>query len=147
MTVYPDSVIYLFNTSVVPRADKEYMRPLLFRIKLPPGILSTYKSGFSSFGFRYSEKQAVYVHLDNHSTNAKDTSYNVKDGLQIERLLMDDLNAVNAPDKLNIDNNPFNAERSCWVIKKGKATILLYNILKKDSARFFNYAAGSFTFL
>src|SRR5882762_5414888 len=107
LTLYPDSVIYLFNTDVIPRADKEYMRPLLFRIKLPPGVLSTYKSGFSAFGFQYSEKQAVYVYLDKYSTNVKDTFYCIKDEVQIERLLLDDLNAVNSPDKLNIDNNPF----------------------------------------
>lgn len=56
------------------------------------------------------------------------------------------INAINYGDKLDIDNNPFSPDKEAWLIKKGSATILLYNIRKENLLRFLQDAA-SFTFL
>ncbi|HVU54130.1 MAG TPA: hypothetical protein VHD83_03705 [Puia sp.] len=143
---YPDSIVYTFTPHVVPQADKEPLPPLLFKIKLPPHVLSNYSSGFDAFGFRYSDRQTVYVYIDYYDKNASDTSYRVTHPNEIERLLLDDLNAINYQNKLDIDNNPFSPARETWLIKKGAATILLYNIQKENMPRFLHDAA-SFTFL
>jgi len=143
---YPDSIIYLFNTDVIPKADAEPVRPMLFKIKLPPGLMSTYTAGFDAFGFRYPEKQAVYVYLDRFSVNTQDTAFHITEEVSIERLLLDKLSLINHINQMDVNNNPFNPVRDTWVIKRGKATILLYNIRKEDITRFRDYAT-CFTFL
>jgi hypothetical protein len=143
---YRDSVIYLFNTKIIPRSDNEFIRPLLFRIKLPAGLLFTFTSGFDAFGFLYPEKQVVFVHLDPFSENIHDTSYRVRDKREPERLLLYKLNTLSHQDQLDMDNNPFDPNRSSWVIRKGKATILLYNIGNENISQFLSYTS-SLTFL
>lgn len=108
--------------------------------------MSTYTSGFAAFGFRYSDQQTVYVYIDYYTKNTMDTTYRVRRQDEIERLLLDDLDDINYQDKLDIDNNPFSPDRDTWLIKKGPATILLYNIRNQDLARFLQ-DANSFTFL
>jgi hypothetical protein len=143
---YPDSVVYTFTPHLVPKADNDPFPPLLFKIKLPPHVMSSFTSGFDSFGFRYPGQQTVYVYIDYYENNTTDTSYRVTREDEIERLLLDDLNAINYQNKLDIDNNPFSPTRETWLIKKGPATILLYNIQKENMTRFLRDAA-SFTFL
>lgn len=143
---YPDSIVYTFTPHLVPQKDKESFPPLLFKIKLPPHVLSNFTSGFDAFGFRYPDRQTVYVYIDYYDKNAADTAYRVIRQDEIEHLLVDDLNAINYRNKLDIDNNPFSATRETWLIKKGAATILLYNIRKENMTRFLR-DAGSFTFL
>jgi len=143
---YRDSVVYLFNTNMVPRSDNEYIHPLLFRIKLPAGLLYTYTSGFDAFGFLYPEKQVLFVHLDPYSENIHDTSYRVRDKHETQQLLLYKLNTLSHQDQLDMDSNPFNPKRSSWVIRRGKATILLYNIANGNISQFLSYA-GSLTFL
>ncbi|MDO6432486.1 hypothetical protein Q4E93_17915 [Flavitalea sp. BT771] len=143
---YQDSVVYLFNTNMIPRSDNEFIRPLLFRIKLPAGLLCTYTSGFDAFGFLYPEKQVVFVHLDPYGENFHDTSYRIMDKRETERLLLYKLNTLNHRDQLDMDGNPFDPNRSTWLIKRGKATILLYNINNENASRFIRYAM-SFSFL
>src|SRR6185503_1562305 len=103
----PDSIVYTFTPHVVPQKDKEPLPPLLFKIKLPPNVLSSYTSGFDAFGFRYPDQQTVYVYIDYYEKNTIDTSYRVIREDEIEHLLVDDLNAINYQNKLDIDNNPF----------------------------------------
>ncbi|HEY8967791.1 MAG TPA: hypothetical protein VIM64_01830 [Puia sp.] len=146
LSVFPDSIVYTFTPHIVPKKDKEPLPPLLFKIKLPPNVLSSYTSGFDAFGFRYPDQQTVYVYIDYYEKNATDTSYRIIREDEIEHLLVDDLNAINYQDKLDIDNNPFSSTRETWLIKKGPATILLYNIRKENMARFL-HDADSFTFL
>ena len=141
-----DSLVYQFKPKVSPRADNGYVHPLFFRIKLPAGLLHSYSSGFDSFGFLYPDKQVIYVYLNRLSQNVRDTSYLVPGDDEIDRLLLDDLNTVNSSSKLDIDNNPFDPKRGTWLIKRGKATILLYNIRKENMTRFLRFA-GSFTFI
>ena len=143
---YPDSIVYTFTPHLVPQKDTEPLPPLLFKIKLPPHVLSSYTSGFDAFGFRYTDQQTVYVYIDYYEKNATDTAYRVIRENEIEHLLLDDLNAINYQNKLDIDNNPFSPARETWLIKKGPATILLYNIRKENMTRFLR-DADSFTFL
>jgi len=99
-----------------------------------------------SFGFRYADKQTVYIYLDYYDRNNADTSYRISREDDIEELLLDKLNMINDSARLDIENNPYKKERETWMIRKGKVTILLYNIHKKDFARFLNYIT-SFTLI
>jgi len=99
-----------------------------------------------SFGFRYADKQTVYIYLDYYDGNNADTSYRISREDDIEELLLDKLNMINDAARLDIENNPYKKERETWMIRKGKVTILLYNIHKKDFARFLNYIT-SFTLI
>jgi len=146
LSVFADSIVYTFTPHLVPHADKDPIPPLLFKIKLPPHVLSSYTSGFDAFGFRYPDQQTVYLYIDYYDKKAVDTSYRVILPDEIEHLLLDDLNAINYENKLDIEKNPFSTEREPWLIKKGQATILLYNIRKENMTRFL-HDADSFTFL
>ena len=136
---YPDSFVYTSS----PLATTSSSR--LFKLRLPPGLLRSYASGYDSFGFLYPEKQVIYIYLDRYNRNLHDTSYHAADREEIE-LLLGELNTINTEDKLNADANPFDSSRSSWISRRGRATILLYNI-QKDNLPLFRSFISSFTFL
>jgi hypothetical protein len=144
--VFPDSVVYTFCSGLTAWAENQRTYPLHFRISLPPKLLSTYASGMESFGFQYAGKQVIYVWLDYKDSLSVDTSYRISREDDIEELLLDKLNMINDAARLDIENNPYKKERETWIIKKGKATILLYNIDKRSVDHFLAYIS-SFAFL
>jgi hypothetical protein len=143
--VFQDSVIYTFCSNLTAWTQEHRIYPLHFRIRLPPNLLSTYASGMESFGFQYDNRQVIYVWLDYEDHTTADTTYYIHQEREIRPLLLK-LDRINDDTKLCIDDNPYDPSRETRIIKRGKATILLYNINKEDSTLFFNYAT-SFTFL
>ena len=144
--LFRDSIVYVFNSNYVAKADNQLTFPLHFRVSLPPKMRSKYAFGMDSFGFLYDKKQVVYIYVDYQDHQTVDTAYRVTDEDQLEDLLLDKMNMINDEDNLDIDKNPYNKERESWILKKGKATILLYNIRKDQYPRFLDFA-HSFAFL
>lgn len=135
-------MISMILVCTVTYAVSNAQDPLPFNNPLPTGLIRGYASGTDCYRFLYPDKQIVYVYIDHDTENRSDSIHHVTNIDEISRLLYDDLNTVNTRNKLDIDNNPFDDRRETWFIKKGTATILLYNIHKKDLTRFRNYAAG-----
>ena len=127
-------------------ADKDSVRAIPFRIKLPKGLMSTHTAGFESFGFQFPDKQVVYVYIDHRSRNVATIPHRITGENDREITLLDKLNLVGDNDQIDIDHNPLDPARQTWIIKKGKASILLYNIREDQFRRFFEYA-NCFAFL
>lgn len=142
----PDAVEFSFLATQPLRADNQVTRPIDFSIILPPNPLAKYSFGIDAFGFRYDGKQIVYIYIDYISPGKKDTTYQIKNQLEIEELLVDKLSLINTSDQLDIENNPFIQERKTFLIRKGAASILLYNIFVNQSQRFVR-SAQTFSFI
>ena len=146
LKVYPDSSIYIYSSPFIARADTQSIYPQHFRIKLPPDLRHASIADMDEFGFLFKKKQVIYIYLNRDAANTGDTTFTITNEEEIDILLHDKLAAINHKKPLNIGRNPYSTNRTTMIIKKGNATILLYNVTKKEQTRFFTYA-GSFTFL
>jgi hypothetical protein len=108
---YPDSNVLVYRK---PGADTSVFNPLY--IQLPQGI-TRYTMSDNSFVIHYAHQQEIIINLDlSGKTFYTDTSYTPQ---------AKEISAYVKGGKLN-------THRRQYIIKKGIATILLYNIQRKN---------------
>jgi hypothetical protein len=136
ITFYPDSNILVYKSNVGLRMDNEVLKPKSFYAKLPKG-LKWYAIGSDVFKFYYPNKQAVAVNI-NQSDNAPihDTTY-VPTEAELSRFI--DLSNPSSSDKYDLSKIDYKPNRKHLIMKKGAATILLYNITPKNYSKFTEY--------
>lgn len=142
--LYPDSNIFTYKTNVILTRDTEKIYPKAFKVKLPKGLKSYELTGSSDFSFYYQKKQVIFIRVDleNNKSN-QDTSYSPTED-ELEKFVQSKLTLTKS--KYNIKEIPMNPKRRQMFIKKGEATILLYNIEPKNYDLFYGYV-NSFSFI
>lgn len=141
---YPDSNILLYKTNVILTRDTEKIYPKAFKVRLPKRLRSYELSGSTDFGFYYDKKQVIFINIDLDNKEVKrDTTYSPNED-ELNNFVL--YKASTSNHKYNIKEIPMNSKRKQMFIKKGAATILLYNIEPKNYDLFYEYANG-FSFI
>ncbi|MGJ7033537.1 hypothetical protein [Niabella hirudinis] len=142
---YPDSNVFLHKTNVVLTKDTEKIYPKSFKVKLPKGLRWYGILGSSDFEFHYDKKQVVFINIDLDIKEAnRDTAYSPSQD-ELNNFVLYKISTSDHK-KDNIKAIPININRKQMFIKKGAATILLYNIDPKRYQLFYNYVNG-FSFI
>jgi len=130
--------VFKYNANYTFTRDSEVFHPRAFEIRLPKKM--KYYTGINGtdFGFYYNNNQVIFVKIGvNNSLVNNDIMYEPSfrdlEGFIDDTLLTQrgkfDIKEIK-PDPKNKNN----------LIKKGKATILLYNISKRDIDCFVSFA-------
>ena len=139
---YPDSNILVYKTKIILTRDTEKLHPKAFKLKLPKGLTFFESTGSSDFSFNYKKNQVVFIRVDLENNNLnQDTSYSPK-----EEELNKFIGSIITKSKYNINKIPFNPKRNQVFIKKGSATILLYNIEPKNYDMLYKFV-NEFSFI
>jgi hypothetical protein len=142
--VYLDSNIFTYSTNAILTRDTEKIYPKSFKVKLPKGLKSYELTGSSDFSFYYQNNQVILIRIDleNHKCD-QDTFYYPSEN-ELEKFIKSKLSLTKS--KYNIIEIPINLKRKQMFIKKGSATILLYNIEPKSYNLFYKYV-NEFSFI
>ena len=126
LTFYPDSNVLIYRNNIGNRMDNEVLKPRPFYVKLPKGLKWYVMSNSQSFMFHYSNGQVVAINIDiSDRANANDTIY--------EPTLVEVNDIVNSSfrdnsNKYDMKYIKHRDKRKDCVIKRGTATVLLYNV-------------------
>lgn len=126
ITYYPDSNILIYRSNVGLSMDTMVLKPKPFYAKLPKDLVWSSMTNSQSFVFNYPRQQVVSIYIDlAFSTSVKDTTY-----VPHEAEMYDLINrsTLSYNKKYDIRKIRFIPRRKQLVIKKGAATILLYDI-------------------
>ena len=141
---YPaDSNVLFYKTNIGLKRDTEVTYPKAFTVKLPKG-LKFYEFSSTDFGFYYNNNQVVFMKVNVFdSIPNRDTFYFPKEA-ELNDFILNKIFTTNG--KYNIKNISMNQSRKQAMIKKGAATILLYNI-KPENYDLFLKDVSSFSFI
>jgi hypothetical protein len=132
--VYPDSNVFVFESSMNFHADTEVWKPRPFYVRLPKGIRRYEMDVLQSFVFYYRKDQVVSIWVNlNDTSKTYDTSYTPS----FDEIYWMKTRYVTS-DRTNISLMTTKSGRKQFLIKKNDAVILLYNIKKKNLASFIN---------
>lgn len=139
MTFYPDSNILIYKSDVGLKMDNEILKPKSFYVKLPKGLKGYEIVNSESFVFYYSHQQIVAINIKlSNKTPISDTIYEPTK-IESDRFLNSN---ILSKEKLEAHKIKFNTQRDQRLIKKGAATILLYNITADNFNEFSKYLEG-----
>lgn len=141
---YSDSNVLFYKNKVGQQRGigTEAAYPNPYYIKLPKSLI-WWTIGQDSFVFNYQNKQAIAIYMDLfHDKKIKDTSF-IPNNIEIASALP---HFSVKRDKYDLWNIPMLRNRKHYIIYKGDAIILLYNILPSNYEHFIE-ATNSFKFL
>jgi hypothetical protein len=141
---YPDRNELVYKSVVGLKRDHEILKPKPFQVKLPKKIKYYEFAVPSEFAFYYDKNQVVFIRIDlENSAPLLDTSY-VPSAVELRTIIQQWPTGSHAKNNVReIDGRP---DRINKLIRKGDATILLYNVVKNNEYLFVDYL-NSFTFL
>ena len=130
LTFYPDSNILIYKSNIGLRADNNMQKPKSFHAMLPKGLRWFETNNSQSFAFYYAGKQtvAININLDEGAIEENEVFIPTDSDLTgfISKFLSTSTGAYDFK-KIGV-----NSAREQLMIKKGAATILLYNIEPKN---------------
>ena len=145
LNFYADSNVLVYKSNIGLTRDTEKVYPKAFKVKLPKKIKYYEFVGSTDFAFYYDNGQVVLIKVNLESPSLlQDTSY-IPAEAELNRFIQLSSTGDNHR-KYNAKEIASRADRINKVIAKGDATILLYNIVKKNENLFSNYL-NSFSFL
>lgn len=140
---YGDKNVLIYKSTVRLKADSEVFMPPSFKVDLPIGMKFYEINEPADFVIYYSKQQVFYIHIDRDSNNNIDTAY-TPDENELDDFILGKLTMRKY--KYDIKRiKPSKARRNI-VLKKGHASILLYNITPNQFENFLR-SAKSFSFL
>lgn len=140
---YSDSNVLVYTSDVGLTRDTEKVYPKHFRISLPKGIKYYELTGSTDFSIYYDSKQVILIRLDLEKNIIGDRMYVLKNR-ELESFIQSGMTLKNF--KYNIKTIDVNDARRNVIIRKGAATILLYNI-KLSKYDLFYKSATTFSFI
>jgi hypothetical protein len=141
---YPDSNILFYKTNVGLTSDMEKKYPKAFKVKLPKGLKFYELSNSTDFIFYYNKRQAVVINIDADYKEITGDSVYFPTKAELDNFIL--YNTSTSNHNYNIKEIPMKSMGKQVFIKKGAATILLYNIEPKNYDLFFKYV-NSFSFI
>jgi len=134
---YTDSNVFVFKTKVYGTRDTEKIYPKFFEISLPKNIKYFRFMGQNEFEFYYSKKQVIYIKIDleDKGMNKIDTVYSLSRNETYDLIHFDEYSRSDTS-KYILQRISFKKSRKTTVVKKGAATILLYNIVPEKNPKF-----------
>jgi hypothetical protein len=133
--LYPDSNILSYKSNVYIKMEEEKLKPKRFTVKLPKKIKFYNFSNSQDFCFFYDNKQSIYIKVDLQDNKlSKDTIYTPSER-EINNLIQTAPFSNGTKYILAIDG--IFPGRKQTIIKRGSATVLLYNIKEKNLTSFF----------
>lgn len=142
---YPDSNLFTYRSSVVLTRDTEKIYPKSFSVKFPKNLKYYELVRSSNFAFYYDKGEVIFIKVDlENKVSAEDTIF-FPSQEQLEQVIEYELNTANN-NKYDIKKIPFDKHRKSSLIRKGDATILLYNIRKENYDLFYNFV-NTFKFM
>lgn len=140
---YPDSNVLVYTSTVGLTRDTEKIYPKQFKVTLPKGIKYYELTGSTDFGIYYDKKKVFFIRIDLERNVTGDTMYiPMRDELQ--RFIQSGLALKKS--KYDIKKIEFIESRKNVFIRKGRATILLYNIKPSEYDLFYK-SANTFSFV
>jgi len=140
LTIYPDSNVFSYKTSITLTRDKEKIYPGSFKIALPKGLKYYEVVGSTHFVFYYNNNQSVMVDLEDSTIVAENgLSYTPKAD-EIDQIIQSKLTLEKS--KFDIKKIPLNAKYKQLVVKRKGVTFLLYNIAPRNYDLFINYLSS-----
>jgi hypothetical protein len=140
---YPDSNILVYTSTIGLKRDTEKIYPKHFKITLPKGIKYYELTGSTDFTIYYDSKQVFFIRVDLEKNVTGDTMYIPKRD-ELGRFIQSSLTLKKS--KYDIKEIGFNENRKNVFIRKGAATILLYNIKPSEYDLFYK-SANTFNFV
>ena len=144
-TFYADSNVLVYKSDVGLKMDNVVIKPKPFQVDLPKKIRYYELAAPSDFLFYYDKGQVASIKIDLEEKRIvlPDTSY-TPSSIELDSFIQQ--SPTENHKRYNIKEIPRRSERVNKVIRKGDATILLYNILKGNES-VFEDNLNSFTFL
>lgn len=138
ISYYPDSNVITYTSNIGLKADQETFIPRHFIAILPKGLLYGEEDNSMSFGFYYSNNQVIAINiiLSDSYPKGSDSAF-VPSSMQIDDFK--NLCELDSDHKHNLRKMEDLASRKQYIIRKGPATILLYNILPENLEKFTRY--------
>lgn len=140
---YPDSNILVYTSTIGLKRDTEKVDPKHFKITLPKGIKYYELTSSTDFTIYYDSKQVLFIRVDLEKNIIGDTMYAPKRD-ELESFIQSGLTLKKS--NYDIKEIGFNENRKNVFIRKGAATILLYNIKPSEYDQFYK-SANTFSFL
>jgi len=132
LTIYPDSNVFSYKTSITLTKDKEKIYPRSFKIALPKDLKYYEVVGSTHFVFYYDNNQSVMVVVDLEG--------NTPVAEEIDQIIQSKLTLTKS--KFDIKRIPLNVKYKQLVVKKKGVTFLLYNIAPRNYDLFVNYLSS-----
>jgi hypothetical protein len=140
---YSDSNILVYTSTVGLTRDTEKIYPKHFKVTLPKGIKYYELTGSTDFSIYYASNQVFFIRVDLEKNVSGDTMYiPMQDELQ--RFIQSGITLKKS--KHDIKKIDFTESRKNVFIRKGRATILLYNIKHREYDLFYK-SANTFRFV
>ncbi len=140
-TFYSDSNLLFYKSSVALQADNDTYYPKSFQVALPKKLKSYKFMNSEEFSFFYDGGQVLFIKINlRNSVNERDTTYTPSEN-EVSAYIENKL--YSSPGKYDITKIAVKPNRKQTFIKKGPATILLYNVLPENHD-FFLKAGNSF---
>lgn len=137
---YPDSNLFTYKSSVVLTRDTEKIYPKSFSVKLPKNLKYYEFVSSSNFAFYYGKGEVIFIKVNlEGKESAEDTAF-FPSQEKLQQFIEYELNTANN-NKYDIKKIPFDKNRKTLLIRKGNATILLYNIQKGNYDLFYDYVS------
>lgn len=142
---YPDSNLFTYKSSVVLTRDTEKIYPKSFSVKLPKNIKYYEFVSSSNFAFYYGKEEVIFIKVNLEGKESTEDTALFPSQEKLQQFIEYELNTANNK-KYDIKKIPFDKNRKTSLIKKGNATILLYNVQKGNYDVFYDYVS-TFKFL
>lgn len=140
---YSDSNVLIYTSTVGLKRDTEKVYPRHFKVTLPKGIKYYELTGSTDFAIYYDSKQVFYVRVDLERNVTGDTMY-VPSRDELESFIKSASTLKKS--KYDIKQIDLNESRKNLFLRKGAATILLFNI-KPSEYDIFYKSANTFSFV
>jgi len=140
LTLYPDSNVFTYRSSILLKADNEVKTPKPFYVRVPKGLKWYGVENSQAFSFYYESGQVISIVIDLADNVVEKDSTFQPTKAEIEKYRIA-FTAV-ANQKYNMWNIGYDQKRKQLLVKKGAATILLYNILPRNYDQFRSFIEG-----
>jgi hypothetical protein len=127
---YADSNFLHYKNKIGLSRDKQVSYPKAFEVALPKHIRHYFFSSSQEFYFYYDNNQTIFININLEDNEPVSDSFYVPDKIIIDNLISKSI--ISSREKYNINKISFNPGRKQAIIRKGDATILLYNIKEKN---------------
>ncbi|QEC69296.1 hypothetical protein FRZ67_19025 [Panacibacter ginsenosidivorans] len=133
---YSDSNLLIYKSNVILTRDTEKIYPKSFTVRLPKKLRYYEFVGSSDFALYYDGGQVIFIKVDLENKEPTKDTVCTPSPNQLNEFIQSNLSTGNG--KYDIKKISFYTGRKNTIIKKGGATILLYNIYPKDYDQFFD---------
>lgn len=133
---YTDSNVFTYKTNIIVTRDTEKIYPKFFEVALPKKMKYYEFISSTDFAFYYDKGQTIFIKIAlEPETMAEDTTYNPSPE-NLEEFVQTALKTNGGT--YDIKRIPVHKNRKNAIIKKGVATMLLYNVLNDNYEQFFD---------